>query len=183
MKSVSIFFLLSSVVINVVIGAPLLLRKELIPVTDDLNQRSDVYHGTTDLELYSAARDVHSEWDDIDGYFRRSATFSVDGNSHDPNEYRDLAVRPRGDMVLHGRDGNAAKVQKAGDAISKTGDVLSKAAKAADAIPEVGEIVGTALQVVSYFMKILGGLLKGIAEAERESAAVSLRIFFCRYVR
>ncbi|KAF5392764.1 hypothetical protein D9757_000823 [Collybiopsis confluens] len=171
MKSVYRLFLLWPTVFMVVTGAPTLFRKDVF-----IEERSDA-HVTTDVELYDSKSIAERDLDlMISNYFAQT-TRDFSG------QHRDLAIRPRGDVDLHGRDGNAAKVQKAGDTLSKTGSAIGKAAKVADAIPEVGEIVGTALQVVSYLLDILGGVLKGIAAAERESAhAMDIRGEFTQAV-
>ncbi|KAJ3738802.1 hypothetical protein DFH05DRAFT_1596815 [Lentinula detonsa] len=84
------------------------------------------------------------------------------------NEWDSFLARRGSDLVLVGRD--ATKLQKTGNTLTKTGSALGKAAKGADAVPEIGEIVGTAIQVVVTFLKLLGHIFSGIAEAERKSA-------------
>ncbi|KAJ3980485.1 hypothetical protein F5890DRAFT_1557654 [Lentinula detonsa] len=84
------------------------------------------------------------------------------------NEWDSFLARRGSDLVLVGRD--ATKLQKTGNTLTKTGSALGKAAKGADAVPEIGEIVGTAIQVVATFLKLLGHIFSGIAEAERKSA-------------
>ncbi|KAJ3998670.1 hypothetical protein F5050DRAFT_1743216 [Lentinula boryana] len=115
-----------------------------------------------------------AHWDNDLNPFNQWDSVIMDQNSdfesmdHDSIPSTDLAIRLGSNLVLVGRD--AAKLQKTGNTLTKTGKALGKAAKGADAVPEIGEIVGTAIQVVATFLKLLGHIFNGIAEAERKSA-------------
>ncbi|KAJ3738803.1 hypothetical protein DFH05DRAFT_1516325 [Lentinula detonsa] len=175
MKFVNGFLFLPFV--QIVIGAPLLKTREVVPVVQDAkaDESYGIFYTGPGCPPSKPCQLTSSHWEHDLDLFEAGDLVALDRDSHlgSPNNdvvtNTDLAVRSSSDLVIHGR--SAAKLQKAGDGLKKAGSVLGKVAKGADAIPEVGEIIGTAIQVVASFLKFLGSIFGAIAKAERESAA------------
>ncbi|KAJ3806193.1 hypothetical protein F5876DRAFT_69156 [Lentinula aff. lateritia] len=191
--------LFSYVFAQLVSGAPLLSKRNLVSIREDLDPLANSKTISDNLELASLdkypdpdsasvvlsmdkflsinsgsdyfARKPALEFYPTDSDFERSDVDEIP--AMDDNE---PFLQGETDMLIRPRNDLAIharsveSLQKAGQGMQTAGEIMGKVAKAADAIPEVGEIIGTAIQVVATFVKYIGKLLNEVAEDEKESA-------------
>ncbi|KAJ3733955.1 hypothetical protein DFJ43DRAFT_173482 [Lentinula guzmanii] len=165
-------------------GAPLPMTRdsEVVPADEDVadchslnnHPQYGIFYTGPGCPSSRPCQLTSAHWDNDLNPFNVWDSVTMDHNSdgesmgYDSVPSTELAIRLGSDLVLVSRD--ATKLQKTGKTLTKTGSALGKAAKGVDAVPEIGEIVGTAIQVVATFLKLLGHIFSGIAEAERKSA-------------
>ncbi|KAJ3820250.1 hypothetical protein F5880DRAFT_1589654 [Lentinula raphanica] len=193
------FLFLLFVLVQLVVGAPIRIKRNLHECSGSL---ADPTISGKELELSPLDNnpDSHSlpimassmgDWDNADGEldppspspFEDFSSFDHDSGH---NRLQHISYENDGtlfssddtapymdhstDLSLYPRAEEGAGAATAAKITDTVGSALDKAAKYVDGIPEVGEILGPAVQVVSWVVKAISKLLDGIAKAERESA-------------
>ncbi|KAJ3766442.1 hypothetical protein FB446DRAFT_389121 [Lentinula raphanica] len=194
MHIVSDFLFLLFVLVQLVFGAPIRIKRNLDEYSGFL---ADPTISGTELELspIDTNPDSHSlsitistgDWDnpndDSDPPFPSALevpSSPIDdlgynglqqiSHENDGTFFSSVATTPdmphSTDLSLYTRNA----IDTASKDMDTVGSVMDKVSKYADSIPEVGEILGPALQVVTWCVKLVSKLLHGISQAEHESA-------------